>query len=143
MTHAYRIRTIYLAALAPETANDEEGRKYIDSAILHVGDNNDPTKNPKCGGKVYDSGVYECNLVGKFVGISRMCSNDLPLGLVELMAFNTMLIDGKASVAEGTDMAGTVPEDDPCIPFADSANLSNRTCPTDSRWDGKKSFGIE
>jgi hypothetical protein len=73
MKKPFRIRTIYLAAPAPDNAT--AGRQHIDSSFLHVGDNNDPTKNPKCRGMVYDSGVYECNLVGKFVGISRMCSN--------------------------------------------------------------------
>jgi hypothetical protein len=117
MTHAFRIRTIFLAAPEPD---DTTGRTFIDSAQLHVGDNTDPTKNPTCGGKVYDSGVYECNLVGKFVGISRVCSNLVPLGLVELLAFNTILLEGKVSPHNGTYMT-SIPQTDPCDPIKDSS----------------------
>jgi hypothetical protein len=83
-----------VAAPAPDNA---AGKAHIDGARLHVGDDNDPTKNPICIDQIYDSGLYECNLVGKFVGISRTCSNGQPLGLVELMAFNTVIMDGVVS----------------------------------------------
>ena len=57
----------------------------IENSYLHVGDNYNPTLNPKCSEvPISTSGMYDCNLVGKFVGnivgISRVSSSASTLG---------------------------------------------------------------
>ena len=55
----------------------------IDNSYLHVGDNYNPTLNPKCSEvPISTSGMYDCNLVGKFVGITRVSSSGSTLGFV-------------------------------------------------------------
>jgi hypothetical protein len=143
MLRPHRVRTIFVAAPYPD---DAAGREFIEGASIHVGDDNDPTKNPTCGDQIYDSGVYECNLVGKFVGISRTCSNFAPLGLVELMAFDTVIMDGVVS-AVGVDNKGTEPPDDSCtVNGVDSIiDWLSGGCPlpVDSGWRGKTAGNIQ
>jgi len=37
--------------------------------------------------------MYDCNLVGLFVGLSRTVDNDIPLELNEILAFDTVIVD--------------------------------------------------
>jgi hypothetical protein len=74
----------------------------ISASLLHVGDNSDPSKNPTCRGYIFVSGLFDCNLEGKYVGISRVQTDLKGLGIAELMAFDTVAIKGSLSVV-GTD----------------------------------------
>jgi hypothetical protein len=38
--------------------------------------------------------LYDCSLIGLYVGISRKCTNGVALGLAELMAFDTVVVEG-------------------------------------------------
>jgi len=103
-----RVRQIFVMAPSPDYST---GRKYIAGANLHVGDYQDPRRNPKCfDGGILDSGLYSCNLVGKFVGISRLTSHSEPLALVELIAFYTIAATPqRIKVMNGSeDMSETV-----------------------------------
>ena len=74
-----RIREIYIT---------NYNSNNIENAFFHVGDNADPTLNPKCSeAPLSGLGIYECNLAGNFVGISRVCSNSAPLALYEMLVF--------------------------------------------------------
>jgi hypothetical protein len=42
--------------------------------------------------------MYDCTLTGKYVGLSRICNNGVALGLAELMAFDTVIVEGTRTV---------------------------------------------
>jgi hypothetical protein len=91
MRYEYVIRTIYIAAPYPDHSS---GRDHVLDARIHIGNDEDPTKNPYCPLRISDSGVYRCSLKGRYTGIVRTCTNSQPLGLTEFMAYASFIVPG-------------------------------------------------
>jgi hypothetical protein len=130
MFRKVRIRTLYIAA---PHGTEETTQNYLQNARIHIGDNPTPTANPMCSPTISDSGVYTCNLLGKFVGIVRTCSNGLPLRITELMAFNTVIMPFTPSAVPAS--AEEIGTNDGTMWLANSSAISQCTRQVPRYWN--------